>query len=73
MVRLSRLIGEWGALRDDALHERRDSACWRPCGVRLRGNDWFQRSLLHRCAAPLRMTQRVWRVVGYTSFVGMLL
>ena len=42
-------------------------------GVRLRGNDWFQRSPLHRCAAPLRMTQRVWRIVEYNLFVAMLL
>ena len=56
-----------------ALHECRDSACWRPFGVRLRGNGWFQRSLLHRCAAPLRMTQWVGRFVRYNLFVAMLL
>ena len=33
----SRPIGEWGALCDDTLHECRDPACGRPCGVRLRG------------------------------------
>ena len=55
------------------LHECRDSACRRPFGVRLRGNDWFHRSLLHRCAAPLRMTRRVWRIVEYNLFVAMLL
>ena len=53
----SRPIGEWGAIRGYALHECRDSACWRPFGVRLRGNGWFQRLPSHRCAAPLRMTQ----------------
>ena len=30
-------------------------------------------SPLHRCAAPLRMTQRVWRIVEYNLFVAMLL
>ena len=58
MVRLSRPIGEQKAFGDDALHECRDSACWRPFGVRLRGNGWFSCSLLHGSAAPLRMTQR---------------
>ena len=57
----------------DALHECRDSACWRPFGVRLRGNDWFQSSPLHCCAAPLRMTQRGWRSVRCNPFVAMLL
>ncbi len=57
----------------DAIHECRDSACRRPFGVRLRGNDWFRRSPLHRCAAPLRMTQWVCRIVGCNLFVIMLL
>ena len=47
-----------------ALHECRDSACRRPFGVRLRGNGWFHRSLLHDCAAPLRMTRRVMAICG---------
>ena len=34
-VRLSHSFGEWGAIsRGYALHECRDSACWRPFGVR---------------------------------------
>ena len=69
----SRLIGEWGALHDNAIHECRDSACRRPFGVRLRGNGWFHRSSLHGDAAPLRMTQRVWCFVRYNLFVAMLL
>ena len=56
-------IGERDAFGYNALHECRDSACRRPFGVRLRGNGWFRRSPLHCCAAPLRMTQRVWRIV----------
>ena len=58
-VRLSRLIGEWGAFRDDALHECRDSACRRPFGVRLRGSSSFYRLIFDICAAPLRMTRGV--------------
>ena len=58
---------------EDAVHECRDSACRRPFGVRLRGNGWFQHSPLRHCAAPLRMTRRVWRFVRYSLFVIMLL
>ena len=47
----------FGNLRYDALHECRDSACWRPFGVRLRGNGRVLYSPLHGYAAPLRMTQ----------------
>ncbi len=72
-MRLSHLFCERGAIRWDALHECRDSACRRPFGVRLRGNVWFLRSLFLRNAAPLRMTQRVWRFVRYNPFVAMLL
>ena len=52
----SRLIGERGAFRYNAIHECRDSACWRPCGVRLRGSSSFYRLIFNICAAPLRMT-----------------
>ena len=69
----SHSFGGRGAFRGYALHECRDSACRRPFGVRLRGNDWFRRSPLHRCAAPLRMTQWVCRIVGCNLFVIMLL
>ena len=58
---------------NNALDESRDSACRRPFGVRLRGDGWFQHSPLHVCAAPLRMTRRVWRFVGYNPLVAMLL
>ncbi len=43
-----------------------DPACWRPAwgGVRLRGNDWWERVIFDICAASLRMTQWVgWNVV----------
>ena len=55
----SRLFGGWGAFRGYALHECRDPACGRPCGVRLRGGQGCDVCLFARCAAPLRMTQRV--------------
>ena len=51
-----------GALHDNAIHECRDSACRRPFGVR--------RNAAGVCS---EMTQWVWRVAGYTPFVGMLL
>ena len=50
----------------NAIRKCRDSACWRPFGVRLRGNGGFLRSLLHGCAAPLRMTQWADCCVGGT-------
>ena len=65
--------GESYLLTANAMHECRDSACRRPFGVRLRGNGWFQHSPLRHCAAPLRMTRRVWRFVRYSLFVIMLL
>ena len=58
-VRLSRLIGGWDVIRSYALHECRDSACWRPCGGRLRGSFSFYRLISDICAAPLRMTRGV--------------
>ena len=67
-------LGWWvGRARYNALHKSRDSACLRPFGVRLRGNCRVSRSPLHRCAAPLRMTQWVGRFVRYNLFVAMLL
>ena len=56
-MRLSHLFCERGAIRWDALHECRDSACRRPFGVRLRGSSSFYRLISDICAAPLRMTQ----------------
>ena len=44
------------------MHECRDSACQRPFGVR--------RNAAGVCS---EMTQWVWRIAGYTPFVGMLL
>ena len=58
----SRTICGWGAIRGYALRECRDSACWRPFGVR--------RNAAGVCS---EMTQWVWRIEGYTPFVGMLL
>ena len=68
-VRLSRLICEWDAIRWNTIHECRDSACRRPFGVRLRGSFSFYRLISDLCAAPLRMTQWVWHIVGYNLFV----
>ena len=65
----SRLIGERGAFRYNAIHECRDSACWRPCGVRLRGSSSFYRLIFNICAAPLRMTQRVDFCMGDTMSI----
>ena len=69
-VRLSHSFCEWNAFRRYALHECRDSACRRPFGVRLRGSFSFYRLNFDICAAPLRMTQREGRTVGYNPFVG---
>ena len=43
----------------DTIRGCRDSACRRPCGVRLRGAVRFYRLIFSSGAAPLRMTQRV--------------
>ena len=61
------------SLQYSALHECRDSACWRPFGVRLRGSSPFYRLFFDICAAPLRMTRGVWRSVRCNPFVAMLL
>ena len=45
----------------------------REMGVRLRGNSLFFRLFFDICAAPLRMTQWVWRSVRCNPFVAMLL
>ena len=64
------VAGECYLLRQyNPLNECRDSACWRPFGVRLRGSSSFYRLILDICAAPLRMTRGVfvaW-VVQYDS------
>ena len=62
----SRSFCGWDAVRRYALHECRDSACWRPCGVRLRGGSSFHRLIFDIHAAPLRMTQWADCCVGDT-------
>ena len=62
-------IGGRRAFGGYAVYKCRDSACRRPFGVRLRGNDWFSRLPLHHCAAPLRMTQRIDFCMGDTMLI----